>query len=236
MNKKISIGRERTCDIFTGDGYSDVSRHHADIFLDGSRLVLEDHSTNGTYVNGQKIHHTRMEIRVGDTILFGRHCPLSWVDVTGFFPEIRQNDYGRPTERNVERHTERYNALADRYNDRNGRHYHDNHGQPSQRELDEFFSKWNWGAFFLNWIWGIVHKVYWTLIIFIPCIGSVAMLVGIFILGANGNKWAWNSRQWESLDECKRVQRQWRNWGLGIFIGSMVLSLICYIIIIAMYL
>ena len=43
---------------------------------------------------------------------------------------------------------------------------------------------WNWGAFWLTWIWGIRNKTYIAFLSFIPFV-SVVMP---FILGAKGNK------------------------------------------------
>ena len=46
---------------------------------------------------------------------------------------------------------------------------------------------WNWGAFLLNWIWGIGNNTFIALQTFIPVVG----LVMPFVLGAKGNRWAW---------------------------------------------
>lgn len=220
MNKRISIGRDRSCDIFTSDQYSDVSRNHADIFLDGSRLILEDHSSNGTYINGQKINHTNREIRVGDNIQLGRNYTLSWNEVSRFFPGIPT---GNETTRDFGRHTERYVVPTARHDDRYDYSYREENRQFPQRELEDFFGKWNWGGFFFHWIFSVCHKVYWPLI---ALVFPIAVPVIMIIAAMNGNKWAWNSRRWESLEECKRVQLQWRNWGLGIYTGLFVFFLL----------
>lgn len=44
-----------------------------------------------------------------------------------------------------------------------------------------------------------------------------------FVLGANGNRWAWRNRRWDSLDHFRRVQRAWGFWGAGILIGVIIL-------------
>lgn len=50
-----------------------VSGHHARIFHDGERFVLEDlKSKNGTFVNG-KVVLTRRTLQDGDVVLVGRH-------------------------------------------------------------------------------------------------------------------------------------------------------------------
>lgn len=49
-----------------------VSGHHARVFWEGSRVILEDlRSTNGTFVNGQPI--TRHVLQHGDHVLVGKH-------------------------------------------------------------------------------------------------------------------------------------------------------------------
>ena len=51
---------------------SAVSSHHARIAREGPQFVVEDlESTNGTFVNGEKI--TKRALRHGDTILVGKH-------------------------------------------------------------------------------------------------------------------------------------------------------------------
>ena len=47
------------------------------------------------------------------------------------------------------------------------------------RELD----RWNWGAFFLNWIWGLGNSTYIALLMWVPFVN----LIMIFVLGARGS-------------------------------------------------
>ncbi|MCH9814543.1 MAG: cytochrome c oxidase assembly factor 1 family protein [Epsilonproteobacteria bacterium] len=69
---------------------------------------------------------------------------------------------------------------------------------------------WNWGAFLLNWIWGIGNSTYIALLMFIPFVN----LVMLFILGTKGNEWAWQNRTWRSIEHFKSTQKKWRNAGL----------------------
>jgi hypothetical protein len=63
-----SVGRAPDNDIVLPDG--DVSRHHARLEYDSGRLTVQDlRSTNGTWVNGQKIE--RRVIGPGDEMTFG---------------------------------------------------------------------------------------------------------------------------------------------------------------------
>lgn len=65
--------------------------------------------------------------------------------------------------------------------------------------------KWNWGAFFLNWIWGIGNSTYIALLMFVPFV-NVIML---FVLGAKGSKWAWQKRTWRDIEHFQRTQKKW---------------------------
>jgi len=74
--------------------------------------------------------------------------------------------------------------------------------------------KWNWGAFFLSWIWGLANRSYIALLVFVPFLN----IIMIFVLGAAGNIWAWQNKHWESIAHFQRVQKKWSQWGVGVFI------------------
>jgi hypothetical protein len=76
-------------------------------------------------------------------------------------------------------------------------------------------NRWNWGAFLLNWIWGIGNQTYIALLALIPGFGFIWMLV----LGARGSTWAWRNGRWDSVEHFKRVQRKWAIWGAIIWIA-----------------
>lgn len=79
------------------------------------------------------------------------------------------------------------------------------------RELD----RWNWGAFFLNWIWGIGNSTWIALLTFVPVVGIVMM----FVLGARGSRWAWRNRAWRDAEQFRRTQRAWAIAGLAIWLA-----------------
>ncbi len=79
-------------------------------------------------------------------------------------------------------------------------------------------NRWNWGAFLLNWIWGLGNGTPIALLCFIPLFG----LVWIFVLGAKGSAWAWRNRRWENVDHFKRVQRTWALVGVGVLVASIL--------------
>lgn len=78
---------------------------------------------------------------------------------------------------------------------------------------------WNWGAFLLNWIWGIGNNTYIALLMFVPFLNLIMM----FVLGAKGNAWAWRNKQWESVAQFQAVQSKWTKWALIIYALSIVL-------------
>jgi hypothetical protein len=80
--------------------------------------------------------------------------------------------------------------------------------------------RWNWGAFLLNWIWGIGNNTYIALLTLVPVFG---VLIMPFVLGAKGNAWAWRNGRWDSVEHFKRVQRKWAMWGAIIWIGMFTL-------------
>ena len=90
-------------------------------------------------------------------------------------------------------------------------------------ELDH----WNWGAFLLNWIWGIGNKTYIALLTLVPFVGFIML----FVLGVKGSQWAWRNRRWDNVEQFKRVQRTWAKWGLVVWVlsGLALLSASFYI-------
>ncbi len=82
---------------------------------------------------------------------------------------------------------------------------------------------WNWGAFLLWWIWGIGNNTYISFITLIPFLGQIVMP---FVLGVKGNEWAWQNKQWESIEHFKMVQSQWALGGLIPIIIAVVVVII----------
>jgi hypothetical protein len=88
--------------------------------------------------------------------------------------------------------------------------------QPIPPEVD----RWNWGAFLLNWIWGIGNQTYIALLALVPLVN----LVMVFVLGAKGSAWAWRNGRWDSVEHFKRVQRNWAIAGAIVWLGAIVLG------------
>ena len=107
---------------------------------------------------------------------------------------------------------------------------------------EDVLKKFNWGAFFLTWIWGLNHKAYLTLIslavggisiplnLALPGVGSVVAFglgLGLQIwYGVKGNTWAWESGRFQSADEMEACQVIWAKWGVGILIAGCVCGVI----------
>ena len=93
---QITIGRNAQSTIVVDAQYNTVSGNHATISYDGAAYILQDHSTNGTYVNGNRIHHTSCQIRLGDHITLGTQYVLNMNEVTSLLGG------GRATQRRVD--------------------------------------------------------------------------------------------------------------------------------------
>ena len=89
---KISIGRDTKSDWVIEPEYSGVSSNHLTITeqIDDSThqtvcYLLEDHSTNGTYINTQFVHNGTYYVKQGDHITLGRQYELNWEKMMRFF-------------------------------------------------------------------------------------------------------------------------------------------------------
>ena len=92
-------------------------------------------------------------------------------------------------------------------------------GQPLNQpaEIPPELDRWNWGAFFLNWIWGIGNSTFIALLALIP----VVNLIMIFVLGARGSRWAWQNRAWRDAEQFRKTQRNWAIAGLAVWVVSI---------------
>lgn len=84
--------------------------------------------------------------------------------------------------------------------------------KPIPPELD----RWNWGAFLLNWIWGIGNNTYVALLTLVPLFGFIMP----FVLGAKGSSWAWRNGRWDNAEHFRRVQRAWAKWGVIVWLAA----------------
>lgn len=108
-----------------------------------------------------------------------------------------------------------------------------NSGQgPDTPVLDIVSKKFNWGACFLTWIWGLGNKSYITLLVFLVCmipfVGIIAYLGCQIWFGIKGNEWAWQSKRWNSIEHFHEVQKKWATVGTTLFIIGTIVSILFY--------
>lgn len=218
MNQ-ITIGRNSQSTIVVSSQYNTVSGNHATITKDGSSYILEDHSTNGTYINGVRIHHASCQIRPGDQITLGLQYTLNFSEVQGLLGSGRQTQRvpATPETARVAPMQMPQNApLNQQININVGGAQP---GQEMQRETPQCLNKWNWGAFWLNWIWAAGNGVWWGLLALIPYVGFVVAI----ILGINGNSSAWEKFSGTAA-EFDEKQRSWTKASWIILIVIIVIS------------
>ena len=78
---QIDIGRDSTNELVIND--AEISRRHARLTFQGGKYVLEDlGSTNGTFVNGQRLAGPRV-LKAGEVVSFGEQIVMVF-DATHF--------------------------------------------------------------------------------------------------------------------------------------------------------
>ena len=71
---QMTVGRDSTNEIVIND--AEISRRHARLTFQGGKYVLEDlGSTNGTFVNGQRLAGPRV-LKTGEVVSFGEQIVL----------------------------------------------------------------------------------------------------------------------------------------------------------------
>lgn len=93
--------------------------------------------------------------------------------------------------------------------------------------------RFNWGAFFLTWIWGLGNQTYITLtylistVIFaIPLVNFIVPLGLAIWFGIKGNEWAWQNANWQSEAHFHDVQKKWATAGVVVCVTLIVLSIL----------
>ena len=102
-------------------------------------------------------------------------------------------------------------------------------GQGSAAAVPDEVRGWNWGAFLLNWIWGIGNRTYIALLMFVPVVNMVMP----FVLGAKGSAWAWRNKKWDGVEHFKHVQRKWTIAGIIVLVATIVLLVVVYFSVMA---
>lgn len=77
--KSFTIGREDSSNIIISDPSKMVSRHHATLTVNGTKMTIMDHSSNGTFINGIKISsNTPVPVTRKDVVSFANIYDLDW--------------------------------------------------------------------------------------------------------------------------------------------------------------
>ena len=72
--EQLTVGRDSTNDVVIND--AEISRRHARLTFQGGKYILEDlGSTNGTFVNGQRLAGPRV-LKAGEVVSFGEQIVL----------------------------------------------------------------------------------------------------------------------------------------------------------------
>ncbi len=84
----------------------------------------------------------------------------------------------------------------------------------------------NWGACIFPYIWGPFNNspiaVLSLVLCFIPYIGWLLSIVFSIYCGVKGNEWAWENKEWKSLNEFHATQRKWAAWSIGIEMAVII--------------
>jgi len=80
----ITIGRGPACHVRFPSDLTAISRRHAEIVRDGNQFKLDDHSTNGTFVNGKRV--SGAYLKDGDVLEFSEGGPK-----VSFLTEMRDD-------------------------------------------------------------------------------------------------------------------------------------------------
>jgi pSer/pThr/pTyr-binding forkhead associated (FHA) protein len=82
----LAVGRDSNrCQLHID--HPSISAVHAEFALRGGRVLLNDRSTNGTYVNGRR--EATVDLHDGDYITFGRYAGKSLIFRSGLEPELK---------------------------------------------------------------------------------------------------------------------------------------------------
>jgi len=81
-------------------------------------------------------------------------------------------------------------------------------------EFELYLNNWNWGAFFITPLWGILNRTWLALFAFIPYFG----VLFAFYFGYKGNKLAWKNQKWVDESDFKQSQKRQAIIGLVFFL------------------
>lgn len=254
--KRITIGRNPECDLNISEAFPNVSNEHADIQMENGVLTYIDHSTNGTVINGQNIHHSKKIINQGDKIILAQTYELCWNEIEKFFPSLyraterfdgSQIDNNRKTElfdgaqiNFASKATERLdNSSMQSFNNEKKieriKSSNDDsmvRGQVneySQAEIEEIIERWHTGAFLSSWLWAVSNRIYWPLLIlFISLIPYIGQVASLFLCTYMGlNGYKLAWKNNSDYDFKKFISSQKKWTGIGIIVFIVCTAVQC---------
>ena len=80
-----------------------------------------------------------------------------------------------------------------------------NSGQKEAAVPAEIAKKFNWGAFFGTWIWGLFNKSYKTLWMWLLWFTPAGFWFAI-VCGLKGNEWSYKNKKWKNDSKFRRSQ------------------------------
>ena len=94
----------------------------------------------------------------------------------------------------------------------------------SMSDINAELEHFNWGAFFLGWIWAIFNGAWrdiWPVFLiqvlffivgqfFLGFVFGILFLLLEIYIGKKGNEWAYyGTKKWKNLEHFRKVQRNW---------------------------
>ena len=219
---QITIGRNSQNTIVVDGRYNTVSGNHATITENNGVLTLQDHSTNGTYINGQYIHNQSVTVRQGDVITLGSQYALPWGEV------MRHFGGSHSTQRMG--HTPTQPA--------GGYQQPAPAPGPMAQQRPQCIGKYNWMYSFLCFAAGFVGWIFLAYAMANPhrpddvlfsYVALAAGIIGAVYYGRNGNEMAWKKTTL-SAEEFEKRQNNLS------FIGAILsaIALIAFLIFASM--
>lgn len=283
----ITIGREDDNVLQVQEEFTKVSRRHGQIDVDeDGGITFTDYSSRGTTVNDVFVQNKTVTINRGDKIILGDECALNWEILNNYLPEPKPdgkktvykdpddpdkpNTGGQKTKLKVSEpdrpHTDtngHKTKLIGFDTDTGGSGEKPSSGYSKKKpytasEISSYLRKWNWGAFFLSFVWGCFHKVFWPLYILavnlivtplpwiinnseeliiaiaiITWIVHLALAVIAVYLGLNGSELAWRKKICDgNLDLFKKKEQRWATAGFVCFgVGILAAAVIAIILL-----
>lgn len=95
-----------------------------------------------------------------------------------------------------------------------GFQYDERSGSGPSSSIPPEIRQWNWGAAGLTWVWGSSHRIWWSLLAFIPGFSIFIMI----LLGLRGNEYAWRAKKYQNTEDFLEGEEAWKPWGILFFI------------------